>query len=96
MRWFHWLYAHIGGYFWLPCPVCGKMFGGHESHFGTPLITDEGRAMGTCSIGCSLEAERLNDSRDRFWPMRMRTSFYEATDRSEKRSERGDTGTRDE
>lgn len=23
------------GYFWLPCPVCGKMFGGHEVGDGT-------------------------------------------------------------
>ena len=24
------LKASLGGYFWLPCPMCGKMFGGHE------------------------------------------------------------------
>lgn len=23
--------AVVGGYFWLPCPLCGQMFGGHES-----------------------------------------------------------------
>ena len=22
--------ASLGGYFWLPCPNCGRMFGGHE------------------------------------------------------------------
>ena len=22
--------AAIGGYFWLPCPLCGQFFGGHE------------------------------------------------------------------
>ena len=22
--------AYMGGYFWLPCPMCGNMFGGHE------------------------------------------------------------------
>jgi len=22
--------ARVGGYFWLPCPQCGEMFGGHE------------------------------------------------------------------
>ncbi|HEY5989109.1 MAG TPA: hypothetical protein VIV12_22420 [Streptosporangiaceae bacterium] len=26
----HW-YAACGGYFWLPCPVCGREFGGHEA-----------------------------------------------------------------
>ncbi len=24
------LYAWVMGYFWLPCPVCGNNFGGHE------------------------------------------------------------------
>ena len=23
-------YAHLMGYFWLPCHKCGKKFGGHE------------------------------------------------------------------
>ena len=22
--------ALVGGYFWLPCPLCGQKFGGHE------------------------------------------------------------------
>lgn len=31
------LRALFGGYFWLPCPNCGKDFGGHESAgVGTP------------------------------------------------------------
>lgn len=25
----HW-YARTRGYFWLPCPLCGREFGGHE------------------------------------------------------------------
>lgn len=29
-RWFNYLYAHLFGYFWLPCPRCGRMFGGYE------------------------------------------------------------------
>jgi hypothetical protein len=24
------LRAFLGGYFWMPCPVCDRMFGGHE------------------------------------------------------------------
>jgi hypothetical protein len=24
------LFAAIFGYFWLPCPLCGQHFGGHE------------------------------------------------------------------
>jgi len=29
-RWIHKLYANAFGYFWLPCPICGRKFGGHE------------------------------------------------------------------
>jgi hypothetical protein len=29
-RFFHRLYAYLFGYFWLPCPICGQRFGGHE------------------------------------------------------------------
>jgi hypothetical protein len=29
-RWFHQFYAKAGGYFWAPCPNCGRYFGGHE------------------------------------------------------------------
>ena len=24
------IYARLLGYFWLPCPLCGQMSGGHE------------------------------------------------------------------
>jgi hypothetical protein len=26
----HRIWAALGGYFWLPCPLCGEFFGGHE------------------------------------------------------------------
>ncbi len=29
-RWMHRLRAWAGGYFWLPCPLCRRPFGGHE------------------------------------------------------------------
>jgi hypothetical protein len=29
-RSFHQAYAWLFGYFWLPCPLCDRMFGGHE------------------------------------------------------------------
>lgn len=38
-RWWHRFYAWLGGYFWLPCPVCGKHFGGHEWMTGDPCCT---------------------------------------------------------
>ena len=33
-RWVHRAIAFVGGYFWLPCPVCGRRFGGHENPSG--------------------------------------------------------------
>ena len=30
-RFFNEIYAKIFHYFWIPCPKCGKMFGGHEA-----------------------------------------------------------------
>jgi formylmethanofuran dehydrogenase subunit E len=30
-RWCNKIYADILGYFWLPCPICHQMFGGHEA-----------------------------------------------------------------
>lgn len=35
MRLYHRIRAALTGYFWLPCPRCGRMFGGHEKHGGT-------------------------------------------------------------
>ena len=29
-RWLNWAYAMTHAYFWLPCPLCGRYFGGHE------------------------------------------------------------------
>jgi hypothetical protein len=29
-RWVHRVRAWLGHYFWLPCPLCGRGFGGHE------------------------------------------------------------------
>lgn len=29
-RWMHCLYAWIARYFWGPCPLCNRPFGGHE------------------------------------------------------------------
>lgn len=47
-RFLHQLYAWLFGYFWLPCPRCGRMFGGHEWQFNGDHVMVDGRAMGTC------------------------------------------------
>lgn len=50
----HELFAKLNGYFWLPCPLCGELFGGHEWRDidGKPAeIPDPdhaGRGIGIC------------------------------------------------
>lgn len=50
-------FANLNGYFWLPCPLCGKKFGGHEwrdynglsSHINDPDYPPlSGRGKGIC------------------------------------------------
>lgn len=56
-RWFHWLKAHLCGYYWLPCAICGEYRGGHEKS-GT-LMTSWGSGVSVC-VNCIPEAERRN------------------------------------
>jgi hypothetical protein len=54
-RLYHRIYAWWFGYFWLPCPVCGEYFGGHEwghdSRGSVSLLKadDPARGKGVCS-----------------------------------------------
>lgn len=43
---FHRIYAFIFGYFWLPCPICKKEFGGHQKN--GILYTDYKLTTGKC------------------------------------------------
>jgi len=50
-RWLHRLYARVFGYFWLPCPLCLKPFGGHEwgDRNGLPAqALIDGELVGIC------------------------------------------------
>ncbi len=51
-------YANENGYFWLPCPLCGKCFGGHERPMGT-LMTPLREGHSTCA-NCRVGANLLN------------------------------------
>lgn len=49
----HRLYAKTAGYFWLPCPLCGQEFGGHEwrdiAGKSSTIAGDEpGKGIGIC------------------------------------------------
>lgn len=60
MRWAHKLYANFFGYFWLPCPICGEMFGGHEWRDPNAVLwKSEGGGEGVCQK-CVPEAAARN------------------------------------
>ena len=51
------LRAAVGGYFWLPCPICSENFGGHE--WAGTLQLSAHKGCGVC-INCVDEAKRRN------------------------------------
>lgn len=54
-------YARLHGYFWLPCPICGDEFGGHERH-GTIPTNEPGRLSGICP-SCTAERQEAAEQR---------------------------------
>lgn len=61
-RWPQRLYAKLNGYFWLPCNICGKMFGGHEWRETDVWMVERGRGLVVCRA-CGPEARRRTDAR---------------------------------
>lgn len=58
MRFLHKLYARMLGYFWMPCPICGRMFGGHEAG-KWPLQKTPSRGVCVCrNPACQRIAEQ--------------------------------------
>lgn len=57
-RWIHKIYARMRGYFWMPCPICGCMFGGHETA-QTTLMIDLANGWCVCKK-CDAEAAIRN------------------------------------
>lgn len=52
-RFMHHGYAVLRGYYWLPCPVCGRYSGGHEWRrdglpSSVPDLTEPGLGHGIC------------------------------------------------
>lgn len=59
-RFFHAIYAFVGPYFWLPCRLCGKKFGGHEYKSGDVLMTTMNEGEMVCP-NCGDKARELNE-----------------------------------
>lgn len=57
------IYAKFCGYFWMPCPICGRPFGGHELRgvITQGLVVRPGHCVCVCpAISCRAEAIRRN------------------------------------
>ncbi len=57
-RW-HQFRAFIGGYFWLPCPICREPFGGHEVQPNHTLMNTTCSGTSVCP-NCGDAARLLN------------------------------------
>jgi hypothetical protein len=73
--WEHWK-AILGGYFWLPCPNCGRMFGGQEGKRGEVLWNRDlpGNGLITCAdLVCRAQVRarnRENGLPEGAWPLK--------------------------
>ena len=57
MRFCEQIRAFVGHYFWLPCVICGRYYGGHERH--GDLYLGGGTGVSTC-WDCREEGRRLS------------------------------------
>ena len=68
-RFLHRCYAFLFGYFWIPCPLCGKYFGGHEWLVEDSLWINERDAEAVCP-NCS-ERVKIINKRNNFHNRRL-------------------------
>ena len=67
-RW-HQFRAFMGGYFWLPCPICREPFGGHEVRPNDTLMDTTYSGSGVCPK-CGDVARKRNEL---MWKQRRMT-----------------------
>lgn len=67
-RLLHWVIAAWGGFFWLPCDICGKNYGGHEPHGSLYHSAFGGKSV--CR-NCKEEAERRNEENKELFDRQM-------------------------
>lgn len=72
-RFLHHIYAKALGYFWLPCPLCGEHFGGHEwmesktrMERRASIPTGPNTAIGVCR-NCIDEADKITEEYFKKW-----------------------------
>lgn len=60
-------FANRNSYFWLPCPLCGEEFGGHEKSFeGVPINGDPNHRQMVCpKPECQKKARELTEEAER-------------------------------
>lgn len=64
-RWAHRLYAWFHGYYWLPCPRCNRMTGGHEpSCWRSPCAVGNQLVCMACCRGDEAHLVALKAERD--------------------------------
>ena len=59
-RLYNWFKAFFSGYYWKPCPLCQKKFGGHENKDDCDLMTSQSSGTSACQE-CYEIVQRLND-----------------------------------
>ncbi len=52
-RWLFRFHARLFGYFWLPCPACGRAFSGWEWGRDDHTVWDGTSGHGVCSEACA-------------------------------------------
>jgi hypothetical protein len=58
-RWLYRLHAFLLGYFWLPCPACGRPFSGWEWSRDGHTIYSGSTGHGVCSSACALRGKAV-------------------------------------
>ena len=66
-RWFNRFYAFLFAYFWIPCPLCGKNFGGHECFDDNTLYINYNEGESVCPK-CGEQTKKINKINNYFIP----------------------------
>lgn len=74
-RTLNWAWAHLGGYYWIPCPICHKKFGGHEKNGSLMDTWSSGR---TVCRNCIDLANKVNEQNMEKWQPQINEYYSQA------------------